>query len=99
MRNRNMARKLKNALLWILPVLVFVPVFLASRFFSFPIPGWFDWSLLVFCSATVAFNPGLKQTEGIHGRLIAFILGFLVVLALLFVLGFALMAYVFGDAP
>ena len=93
-----MADKLTRAILWILPVGVFVPLFVGSRLVLHPVPSSFDWILLIICAALVVFNPSLRQMEGTGTRVILIIVSFVGVMVLLFTLAFALMAVVFQDA-
>jgi hypothetical protein len=94
-----MPERVRRVLLWILPVAVFVPIFVGSRFALHRVPPLFDWFVLIFCAALVVFNPGLKQIErGAGTRLLLLIASFALVMGLLLTLAFALMAVVFQDA-
>lgn len=93
-----MANRLKHFLLWVLPILAFVPLFLGSRFILHSVPAAFDWILLILCAALVVFNPTMRQTQGIVERVVILVLCLIGTVAFLWFLTFALMAFVFHDA-
>jgi hypothetical protein len=83
-------------LLALLPLLVFIPLFIGSRLIS-RADGWSDWVMVFGSAALVAFNPLVVQAPSWRRRWSFFAAGAFAWAAFLVFLGFAIMAAVFHE--
>lgn len=93
-----MRTKLKTFVIWLLPVMAFLLYFVASRVVPRGIPSSFDKIAFAISALLVAFNPMIRDANGIYRRLALFILGFL--FFYIFMIGFLvlLMAAIYHDS-
>jgi hypothetical protein len=92
-----MNSKLKALVMWLLPVIVFLLYFVASRVVQV-IRGPFDPIAFAICALFVAFNPLIRCAKGIWNRVGLFILGFLFFYIFFFGLLLILMIAIYQDS-
>jgi len=96
--SNRMNSKFKALVLWLLPVIVFLLYFVASRVVARGISPSFDTIAFAICAAFVAFNPLIRGAKGIWSRVGLFILGFLFFYIFWLGLMFFLMAAIYHDS-
>lgn len=83
---------------YILPFVVYVPLFLGSRVACVALPTRFDWGLLALSALLVCFNPVFKRSGRIGTQVALSACGVVLCGSLLWLLSFVMMAIVFHEA-